>query len=109
MSEPTTETAADVAARVFETQRLSESTPEAVRAAVDAVGVVFKDDDAKARAAARIAEGFPAGLSVDAARRLVAYSLGDPAFREYLKPEPTALDRATARLQSQRQAAAPPP
>jgi hypothetical protein len=100
------ETAAQTAARIFEAQRLQESTSSAIAEACRAVGVVFLDDDARTRAAHAMAEGIPEGITTEAARRLVSLSLRDPAFAPYLKQEPApgSLDAIKARLDAAKEA-----
>lgn len=82
------ESAAETAAKVFETRRIEEATNGVVAKAVEEVRDLFADDDSRIRAAASIAEGVPEdGLTVEAARRLVVNALRDPSMKSLLKKE----------------------
>ena len=83
----TAESAAETAAKVFETRRIEEATNGVVAKAVEEVRDLFADDDSRIRAAATIAEGVPEnGLTMEAARRLVVNALRDPGLKSLLKP-----------------------
>lgn len=111
MSDATaTESAAETAARLFEVNRLIDSTDAAVSKACEEVGAVFLDDESRVRAAARIADGIPAGVTPEAARRLVLLALRAGDLAEFVKaaPAPGSFEAIKARMDAAK-AGAPAP
>jgi HEAT repeat protein len=96
------ESAAETAARVFETRRIEEATNGTIARACEDVADLFADDDSRIRAAAAIAEGIAGDVSTEAARRLVVNALRSPEFKGFLRPAvaPGSMEDVKRRLEA---------